>query len=317
MDADKNRRLVSEYVDEFARGLPRSAKPTRRRWRLSWPLLSVVLVATGASVAVARVAEVGPFAYLNAGEAPESDSRLAPEATISVQEQSESPRWQARAYVDGLNQLCITGGPRDPRDAGPSSPSPAPNVGKICAGSEEIAQAIGDPDRPGASFAHFSDLNGSLEARTGRIDQETGQMIFNPTEKATRALVFGVRAAGAPQPTVRWYSSDGLARAYPMTASTGSLRLTVDRSDRGLSATEQVVLEALPKELNLVLWAAEVEIPDGVTDPLIADPSGFVPHGVDDATIEVLGSDDAEYLREEGARQGWTYDPKIERDPTP
>ncbi|MDQ8046121.1 MAG: hypothetical protein AAGC46_21355, partial [Solirubrobacteraceae bacterium] len=106
---------LERQLHAAARRLDAVAAPRRRRWwRGGWTLLSLLLVVTGGSVAVARVVEVGPFAYMSGGIVGENP-KAAPVSTITLQPPGDAPAWQARAYLNGLDQLCITGGPRDPR----------------------------------------------------------------------------------------------------------------------------------------------------------------------------------------------------------
>ena len=304
-----------------ARRLDAVAAPTKRRWWLhGWSLLSIVVVAAGASVAVARVAEVGPFAYMSGGIKGENP-KLAPVSTITLQPNGEQPRWQARAYLNGLDQLCITGGPRDPRTSPGTSPggrrNNAPQNGLTCTDSLGVAEQLVDPTHPGASFAASSELDGSLQGHMCRMNEATGRCVPVETDPPTRLLVYGVRAADAPRPVVRWYSRTGPGAPIEMQASQQRLRVVVDKSPDGLSPDEFRRVQAYPDRLDVVLWAAEVPIPAGIKWPQVAFPNMFAPHGVDDATIEMIGSDDLTRIDREQRHAGWKYTPGISRDAPP
>lgn len=311
-ELEQQLRAAAQRLDATA-----PARTRRRWWRHGWSLLSVVIVAAGASVAVARVAEVGPFAYMSGFGA--ENPKLAPTSVITVQEPGAAPGWQARATLNGLGQVCLTGGPRDPRtnpDARPTTgrPNNPPQNGVLCASSEEIAQDLVDPDRRGASFGHASDLDGSLQGRMCRMTVKTGRCVPVATDPPTRMLVYVVRAAGAPSPVVRWGASGS---PIPMQASEQRLRMPVDRSPDGLSPQEQVQVARYPAHIDLVLWVADVAIPSGVQFPQLAYAAQLAPHGIDDATVEMLGREELLRLDREGRRRGWKYERGISRDAPP
>jgi hypothetical protein len=305
-----------------ARRLDAAEAPARRRWwRHGWSLLTLVALAGGASVAVARVAEVGPFAYMSGGILNENP-KLAPRSTITLQPAGPEPAWQARAYVDGLNRLCITGGPRDPRttpNGRPTNrhPNNPPQNGNTCTDSDGVAEVLVDASRPGATFAMWSELDGSLQGRTCRVQKKTGRCVPIKVDPATRLLVFGVRAAGAPRPVVRWYADGGLGAPIAMRASEHQLRMSVDHSPDGLSAAEQKIVAGYPDHLDLVLWAAAVRIPRGARFPQLAFPSEMPVGAVDDATIAMTGMDDFTSLIERAKKSGWKPTRGVSRDEPP
>jgi hypothetical protein len=291
------------------------AQPRRRWWRHGWAILGLVLAATGTSVAVARVAHVGPFAYLDSYT--NLLPKRAPTSVVTVEPSGDAPAWQARALIDGIGQLCITGGPRDPRPNPTTRPtSPAdnpPQAGMTCADSDEVAQAIVDPAWPGASFGGSSYLVGS-QSGASHVNAQ-GRRVYTAPPPPTRVLVYAVTSASAPNPVVRWAAAPD--QAIPMQASKEHLRLTVDKDPAGLSPAERRMVARYPDVLDLVLWAADVAVPSGVSSPQVAFPAELPPHGVDDATIEMIGSSDFKRLDALKKRTGWKYVRHISREPAP
>ncbi len=102
-----------------------------------------------------------------------------------------------------------------------------------------------------------------------------------------------------------------------MKASAEHLRMTVDKSPEGLSKDEFALVSSYPDTIDIVLWAAEVPIPKGVTESQVLTPWELPPHGVDDATVEMLAGDEMTRLFEEGRRSGWKIQRGISRDPVP
>lgn len=302
---------------EAARRLDASAEgaPTQRRrwWRHGSSLIAIAAVGLGASVAVARVAEIGPFAYLD--RYTERNPKLTPTSVITVQPHGLEPAWQARAHIDRLGQLCITGGPRDLRtnpDAVPTSrvQDNPPSAGMTCADSDEIAQRLVDPDWPGATFSGSVPLDGRLNnSGVYVVKTKDGWKPGHPT----RMLVYTVAAAGLT-PVVRWGPTGA---AIPMQRSEREIQFAVDKRPEGLNARERQLVASYPDTLDVALWAAEVKVPKGVEHAQVLMPSEFVPHGVDDATVELVGLADARRLIREARAQNWRYAPHISRDPMP
>lgn len=301
--------LETQLVDAARRldSAEAGASPRRRWWRHGWSLVAIALAGIGTSVAVARVAEVGPFAYL--GRYTGMNPKLAPTSVITVQPAGLEPAWQARAHLDRLGQLCITGGSRDLR----TNPDPRPVNGKrndpppfgsMCADSDEIAQMLVDPDWPGSTFAGSAFLDGRVP-NTGRAPEGD--------DRPTRVLVYGVAAAGV-RPVAQWVSG---GPAHELRPSNTHLRMTVDKSPRGLDARERHLVASYPDELDLTLWAAELEIPPGVENPQVIFPSEFAPHGVPDGTIELAGIADIRRLIRENKAKGWKYQRHIGREAPP
>ncbi|MEN0012379.1 MAG: hypothetical protein AAGC46_03380, partial [Solirubrobacteraceae bacterium] len=249
--------------------------------------------------------------------------KAAPVSTITLQPPGDDPAWQARAYLNGLDQLCITGGPRDPRKdpyakGTEKHPNNAPQNGTMCSDSDSIAQTLLDPTRPGASFATSSELDGSLQGHSCRVSHRSGRCIPVKTDPPTHLLVYGIRSAGAPAPVVRWYSRSGTPGApIAMQASAQHLHMAVDKSPDGLDASERALVATFPDRLDLVLWAARVPIPHGITWPQVLFSDDF-PGGVgDDATIEMIGSVDMGRLIQRVEKSGWKYRRGISRDDPP
>lgn len=309
-------KLEAQLVDA-ARRLDAStegaAAPRRRWWRHGWTLLTLAVVGLGTGVAVARVAEIGPFAYL--GRYTERNPKLAPTSVITVEPAGTAPAWQARAHVDGLGQLCITGGPRDIRTNPDPKPvngkrNDPPSAGMTCADSDEIAQRLVDPNWPGATFSSNVPLDGRLNNNGVFVVKTKDGWKTGPP---TRILVYTVAAAGLT-PVVRWGATGA---AIPMQRSEEQIRFVVDKRPDGLNAVERRQVASYPDTLDIALWAAEVQVPRGVDHPQVLFPSEFVPHGVDDATVEVAGLADVRKLVREGREQGWKYRRHISRDAAP
>lgn len=307
--------LEAELVEAARRldATEATAAPRRRWWRHTSSLIAIVLVGVGASVAVARVAEVGPFAYL--GRYTERNPKLTPTSVITVEPAGLEPAWQARAHVDRLGQLCITGGPRDLRTnpTGTSTtgtPSNPTSAGMTCADCDEIAQRLVDPSWPGATFSGSVPLDGRLD-NSGIYVVKTSQG-WKPGHPS-RLLVYAVAAAGLT-PVARWGATGA---AIPMQRSAQQIRFAVDKRPEGLSASERRLVARYPDRLDVVLWAAEVKVPKGVVHPQVVFASEYVPHGVDDATVELVGLAGIRKLIREGRAHGWKHVPHISRDPAP
>ncbi len=310
---------LEEQLVAAARKLDGAARARRRRWLHGWPLVAALVAGLGTSVAVARVAEVGPFAYMNLDRMAQENPRLATTSVISVQAPGDAPAWMAQVSRNRLGQICMTGGPRDPRtnpDAkpSPSSPGNAPQNGVMCADNEEIAEALIDPERPGTTWAMARPLDGDLQGSRCRMNFKKRRCIPIETDPPTRMLVYGITSADGPAPVVRWGAS-GVPQA--MAPSAERLRMPVDRSPEGLSPAEQRQVARYPAEIDLVLWAADVKIPQGKRRPQVVFADQFVPHGVTDGTIELLGGDELTELIERGEREGWKYRRHISRDAPP
>lgn len=311
--------LETQLVDAARRldAAEEATAPRRRWWRHGWSLLTIAVVGLGTGVAVARVAEVGPFSYMNSF--PSENPRLAPTDVITVQPAGDSPAWQARASINGLGQICLTGGRRDPRtnpDAKPtrSAPNYAPQNGLTCADNEEVAQMLVDPSWPGATFAVNTPLDGSLTPNVCTMNLKTHRCERDKAGFATRMLVYGITSADGPTPVVRWGAKGA---PFAMQPSKQRLRMRVDHSPLGLSKAEQRIVAGYPEYIDLVLWAADVKIPDGVEQSQAVLPYELIPHGVDDATIEMLSADELTALDRRGRREGWKYTRHIDRDARP
>lgn len=312
--------LERQLIDAAAR-LEATAAPRRRRrrWPHGWALLSIAVVTAGAGVAVARVTHTGPFQYLS-GVTDERTKRFAPTSEVLLQDRPTEPTWQARAFVNRIGQLCMTGGPRDPRTNPPTSPRTEaenpPQVGLFCADNEEVAEALVDPQRPGASVASSAPLDGSLNGnRLIQDPKNPRRFIPDPSQRpATRFLAMAVREAGAPAPVVRWVSG---GEAFPMRRANRELLLQIDHSPLGLDRREQRKIATYPQSLRLALWAAEVPVPRGATFPQVIDGAEFGPPRTDDATIELAGADDIDRIIRHANRVGWKYQRHISRDALP
>jgi hypothetical protein len=306
--------LEAQLVDA-ARRMERAAAPRRRWWRHGWAVMSVVLVTAGAGVAVARVAHLGPFSYLDRFGA--SNPKLAAASVIDVEPAGPEPAWKAVALINKIGQVCITGGPRDPRTNPSARPTEKnlnnpPAAGLTCADSDEIAQTLVDPDWPGATFAGSTALDGSPDVNQGRMDSK-GRFVPLSRDYPTRALVYAIAPKGLT-PVVRWGAS---GTPTPMVPSAEHLRLRVDKSPEGLSSAEYRLVSTYPDEIDIVLWAAPTDYPRGVTQAQVAFPAELAPHGVDDATVEMISVDDLMRLDREGRASGWKYQRGIRRDPVP
>lgn len=312
--------LERQLIDAAAR-LEAAATPQRRRrrWPHGWALLSIAVVTAGAGVAVARVTHTGPFSYLDR-MTHGGNTRFAAASEITVQDQPQEPTWQARAFVNGVGQLCLTGGPRDPRTNPPTTPRTEaenpPQVGLLCADNEGVAEALVDPERPGASVANAAPLDGSLNGnRLIQDPKNPRRLIPDPSQRpATRFLAMAVREAGAPAPVVRWASGGA---SFPMRRSDGELLLPVDHSPLGLDRRERSKLASYPRELRLALWAAEVPVPKGATFPQVISGAEFGPPRVNDTTIELAGAEDIDRIIRHARAVGWKYQRGISRDPLP
>lgn len=298
-----------------ARRLDRTA-PRRAWWRHSWALLSIAVVGVGAGVAVARVAHVGPFAYLD--RFGDYNPKLAATQMIEVEAPGAEPAWRAVAFLNKIGQFCITGGPRDPR-TDPTTPRPEhrrsapPSAGVNCAGNTEIAQLLVDPRRPGATFAGNTALNGSPDVHTFRAAGPGKPVERLSDDFPTRMLVYAAAPAGLT-PVVRWGAN---GEPISMRPSGKRLRVRVDKSADGLSSREHEIVRSFPDEIDVVLWAAETPIPKGVSEAQVVMHGGVPPHGVDDRTIEVLSVDEIVRMDRAARARGWRYRRGISRDPAP
>ncbi len=179
-----------------ASGCPRRA--VVRAGCTAGALFGVILATTGVGAAAARVAHLGPFEYLDG--LGRQNPKLAAASTITVDPGGETPAWKAIAYLNRINQLCITGGARDPRTNPNMRPTEQnlnnpPISGTTCADSDEIAQSLVDPNRPGATFAANSPLDGSPEINMCKDDGH-GKCIPYSTDYPTRMLVYAAAPAG-------------------------------------------------------------------------------------------------------------------------
>lgn len=297
-----------------ARRLERAAP--RRAWsRHAWAIFSIAALTTGAGVAYARVAHVGPFAYLDriAGDNP----KLAPASTVQVEAPGTAPAWRSVAFVNRVGDLCITGGRRDlrtnpaapPTERNPNNP---PATSMLCAGSDEIAQTLVDPDWPGATFANTASLDGSPDLGMFRTDAK-GRVVPVSRDMPTRLLVYAAAPAGVT-PVVRW---DGRGKRIEMHRSAGHLTMTVDKSRAGLSSAEYARVSTYPDRIDIVLWAAEVSIPRGVMHPQVAQSVDFPGHRVDDSTVELLTDDALTKLAQHERHNSRARVRGISRDPLP
>lgn len=302
-----------------ARRIEKAPAARRRAWLHGWTLVSILLATTGvAGVAVARVAEVGPFAYL--GRFGADNPKTAPVAAITVQPAGAEPAWQAIAVVDKLGRLCFTGGPRDPRTSPKTGPTERdlnnpPQAGYTCSDdSDEAAETLVDPDYPGATFGGSSPFNGSPDAGRGAVGADGKFRSVPQSNPTTKLVVYAVAPADLGTVAARW-STGG--EPIPMQRSKGHLRLKVDKSPEGLDPDEQAQVARYPDTLDLVLWAAVVDIPEGVKQPQVSFPAELPPHGVPDNVVELLDGNDMTRLYEEGKKSGFRYDRGITREPAP
>lgn len=295
-----------------------AAAPRRRWWLHGWALIAVVFTTAGVGVSAAQVAGLDPFAYLT-GNMSTAYPKMAPTVSIAVGDDAREPRWQARAYVTKIGQVCITGGRADTRTNPSAKPTDAnlnnpPTSGTTCTNSEEAAELLVDPDVRGSTFA--SGIATAGQRRTPqrvrksrrRLTGKTPLLPVGGLTRPTRYLVYALAVDGAPEPRVRWGDAGAVT---PMRRSAETMTVKVDRSPDGLSAAGQAKVASYPAELTLRLWAAEIPVP---ADPRPTAKGSFgffpqvigpeVPRPGDDAIVELLPVDDMIRRVEDAERRG-------------
>lgn len=295
-----------------ARALDAATAP-RRRPRRRWAALGVIVALSGTGVAVARVAQIGPFAYLD--RFGETIPTLRPQEAITIESGDDTPRWLARAFTNQHGDVCLTGGPRDPRsDVKPSSPAASnpPASGVMCTSTDELAPALIDKSWGIGLVAAKTDLNGSLNGNAAR--RNASGMLVRVGEPPTRTLVFAFAPVDFNPPVVRV----GLrGEAQRMRPSEEVLTVKVNRSPQGLDARERKLVAQFPERLTLRLWAAEVAIPrmaDGFLE--LPEPVAYQQADNTSPTIQLLTGAEMR-TRSTRDRERATRRYEITRDPAP